>query len=102
MAQSETAKKIETPTADSSTLAAKIDAAKTDAVTPAVPAPAAAKVTAKVKRPSLRYRLYHFLFDVHGDHSIAQTFEQWLAILIIALQKMVPYFRYYFDRNLFS
>jgi voltage-gated potassium channel Kch len=97
MAQSETAKKIETPTADSSTLAAKIDAAKTDAVTPAVPAPPAAKVTAKVKRPSLRYRLYHFLFDVHGDHSIAQTFEQWLAILIIAnmsvmLIELIPNF----------
>jgi voltage-gated potassium channel Kch len=92
MAQSETAKKIET-------VDAEVVSSTVHGETMVDPAPNAAlpKVVPKAKRPSFRFRLYHFLFDVHGKHSIAQMFEQWLAILIIAnmsvmLIELIPNF----------
>ena len=73
MAQSETAKKIET--VDAEVVSSTVHG---EAMVEPAPNAALPKVVPKAKRPSFRFRLYHFLFDVHGKHSIAQMFEQWL------------------------
>jgi voltage-gated potassium channel len=92
MSQSETTKKADTKVAEIVS-----PAAQGEAVAQVMPNASLPKVIPKAKRPSFRYRLYHFIFDVHGKHSIAQTFEQWLAILIIAnmsvmLIELIPNF----------